>query len=82
MARVHRIADVAERHGVTVPDLAARFALRHPAVASVVMGMRTAEHVTTSAERIARDVPDGLWDELDRLGLAPHLSSPTGRSTS
>ncbi|MEV0891577.1 aldo/keto reductase [Promicromonospora sp. NPDC050262] len=87
VARVHRIADVAEPYGVTVPDLAARFALRHPAVASVVMGMRTAAHVTTSAERIARDVPEALWAELDRLGLvpadrlAPHEPS-TGRSTS
>ncbi|WP_026924350.1 aldo/keto reductase [Glycomyces arizonensis] len=79
-ALVHRIADAAEPFGVTVPELAARFALRHSAVASVVAGMRTAAHVTVNAERIASDVPEALWDELDRLGLVPHLAA-TARST-
>ena len=81
VALVHRIADAAEPFGVTVPELAARFALRHGAVASVVAGMRTAAHVTTNVERVARDVPEELWDELDRLGLVPRLEAPAGRST-
>ncbi|WP_026931299.1 aldo/keto reductase [Glycomyces tenuis] len=81
-ALVHRIADAAEPYGVTVPELAAQFALRHGAVASVVAGMRTADHVTANAERIAREVPQALWDELDRLGLVPALDEAhTGRST-
>ena len=75
--RVHRIADVAESFGATVPELAAQYPLRHDAVASVVLGMRTAGHVTTNAARMAGAVPDELWDELDRHGLVPR---DTGRS--
>ncbi|THV35268.1 aldo/keto reductase [Glycomyces buryatensis] len=73
VGKVHRIADAAEPYGVTVPELAARFALRHPAVASVVLGMRTADHVTANAARLTREIPEGLWDELDRLGLSPRI---------
>lgn len=71
VGKVHRFADAAEPYGVTVPELAARFALRHPAVASVVLGMRTADHVTANAARLAREIPEELWDDLDRLGLSP-----------
>ncbi|MEU4362409.1 aldo/keto reductase [Promicromonospora sp. NPDC023987] len=78
IAHVHRIADVAERFGCTVPELAAQYTLRHAAVASVVLGMRTAAHVTTNAARMAREVPDELWEELDRLGLVPGLDGAPG----
>ncbi|GAB2503584.1 aldo/keto reductase [Promicromonospora xylanilytica] len=78
IARVHRIADVAEPFGSTVPELAAQYALRHHAVASVVLGMRTAEHVTTNTARMSRAVPGELWDELDRLGLVPGVGSEQG----
>ncbi|MFD2797038.1 aldo/keto reductase [Promicromonospora vindobonensis] len=84
--RVHRIADVAEPFGITVPELAAQYPLRHDAVASVVLGMRTAAHVTANTARMTSAVPSELWDELDRLGLVPGVGSEqdrhTGRSTS
>lgn len=81
VADVHRIADVAEPFGVTVPEVAARFALRHGAVASVVAGMRTAAHVATNAERISSEIPEELWDELDRLHLVPRAEAWAGPHT-
>ena len=63
--RARAIADVCARHGVTLPDAAVQFPLRHPAVVSVVVGTRTAEQVGSSVARYARDIPDALWDELE-----------------
>ena len=43
--RVHRIADVCEAHGVTLPQAAMAFPLLHPVVAGIVLGMRSAGEV-------------------------------------
>jgi len=40
VARANAIADVAAEFGVTLPQLAVQFPLRHPAVVSVVLGSR------------------------------------------
>ncbi|WP_203138168.1 aldo/keto reductase [Microbacterium sp. JZ31] len=66
-----RIARVCEAHGVTLPEAAVQYPLRHPAVASVVLGSRTAEHVASTIERYRAHVPDALWAELDAEGLVP-----------
>ena len=48
----------AERHGVTLPDLAIQFPLRHPATAAVVLGLRSPEEVAAAVDRLHRPVPD------------------------
>lgn len=65
IARARELAALAERHGVTLPDLAAQFPLRHPAVRSVVLGMRTAEQVHSNAARMRRNIPAAAWDEAE-----------------
>ena len=65
--RARAMAAVCERHGVTLPDAAVQFALRHPAVVSVVVGTRTAEQVVSSVQRYEAVIPDALWDELDAV---------------
>src|SRR5690606_28228322 len=45
LGRAHRIADVCEAHGVTVPQAAMAFPLLHPGGAGIVVGMRTADEV-------------------------------------
>lgn len=67
--RAARIAMVCERHGIDLPTAAARFPLTHPAVASVVLGVRTAEQMQRNADIFAAEVPDGLWEELVQDGL-------------
>jgi D-threo-aldose 1-dehydrogenase len=64
VAKVHRIADVCEAHGVDVPTAAIAFARRHRAVTSVVVGMRSPRDVDDNADRFERAVPGGLWSDL------------------
>jgi D-threo-aldose 1-dehydrogenase len=62
---VRRLAAACNRHGVELPSAALQFPLRHPAVVSVVCGMRTAAEVHTNASLFSRRIPIELWDELD-----------------
>lgn len=69
--RVGRIAAVCERHGVELPMAAVQYPLRHPAVVSVVTGMRTQEHVRSNVARYRAPLPEALWEELHATGLVP-----------
>ncbi|MFI7609701.1 aldo/keto reductase [Nonomuraea terrae] len=69
--RARRIAEVCGRHGVTLPQAAMAFPLRHPAVATIVVGARAPEEVTANAALWSRPVPADLWDDLESEGLLP-----------
>lgn len=69
IARVGRIADVAQRHGVTVPQLAVQFPLRHPAVSTVVLGADTPEQIRRNAGLADPPVAEAVWQELTAEGL-------------
>jgi D-threo-aldose 1-dehydrogenase len=69
LRRAHRIADVCEAHGVTLPQAAMAFPLRHPVVAGIVVGMRGADEVQRNAESLAADVPPEVWADLRGEGL-------------
>lgn len=69
--RAREIAAICGRHGVTLPDVAVQFALRHPAVVSVVVGARDGGQAEGALERLAVDVPEALWEELDAAGITP-----------
>jgi D-threo-aldose 1-dehydrogenase len=69
--RALRLAEVCERYGVDLPAAAVQYPLRHPAVVSVVTGMRTGQHVRSTASRYREQIPESLWEELDSSGLAP-----------
>ena len=71
LERANAIADVCERHGVTLPDAAVAYPLRHPAVVSVVLGTRTAEQVVSNVGRYETVIPEELWTELQAEGLIP-----------
>ncbi|MFG2146646.1 aldo/keto reductase [Streptomyces sp. NPDC048696] len=62
--RALRLKAVCERHGVPLRAAALAFPLRHPAVASVLVGARSAAEVRDAAALFARPVPDALWEEL------------------
>jgi D-threo-aldose 1-dehydrogenase len=67
--RASRIAEVCERHGVTLPEVAIQFPLGHPAVSCVVIGSRTADQMRANAEHFEVAVPPPLWEELRTEGL-------------
>ena len=55
-------ARTAREAGVTLPDLALQFPLRHLATASVVVGLRSPDEVAAAVERLQRPVPPQVWD--------------------
>ncbi|MPY57866.1 aldo/keto reductase [Streptomyces spongiae] len=78
LRRAHLVADVCEAHGVTLPQAAIAFPLLHPVVASVVLGMRSAQEVRRNVASFAAAVPSGLWDDLRGAGLLDERA-PTRR---
>ncbi|MFJ2741137.1 aldo/keto reductase [Streptomyces sp. NPDC087440] len=69
LGRALRIKKIAEAHGVPLRAAALNFPFRHPAVASVLVGMRSAAEAADAAAMLAVDVPDELWGELREEGL-------------
>jgi D-threo-aldose 1-dehydrogenase len=65
LARARAIAERCEAYGVTLPEVAINFPLRHEAVASVVAGFRTEEQARTGAQWMDAKISDELWDELE-----------------
>jgi D-threo-aldose 1-dehydrogenase len=66
LGRAERIADVCERHGVTLPEAALQFPLREPAVRSVVAGAASPQQVRENARRMDVEIPETLWLDLAR----------------
>ncbi|MEA9984265.1 aldo/keto reductase [Subtercola sp. RTI3] len=77
LARTNAIADVCERHGVSLPVAAIAFALGHPAVVSAVLGVRTVSQVDDTLARFETPVPDALWSDLEQAGLVAALPAAT-----
>jgi D-threo-aldose 1-dehydrogenase len=62
--RARELEAVCARFGVPLRAAAARFPLCHPAVASVLIGARSAAEITDAIRLRSSDIPAGLWDEL------------------
>jgi len=69
IVRARAIAEVCERHGVTLPEAALAYPLLHPAVVSVVVGARNGEQVRSNVERFGAAPPAALWSDLHNAGL-------------
>ncbi|MFF1724083.1 aldo/keto reductase [Streptomyces sviceus] len=67
--RALRMREVAERHGISLRAAALAFCAAHPAVASVLVGARSAAEVRDAAEQFATPVPPAFWQELRDTGL-------------
>jgi len=71
-----RIKAVCERNGVPLRAAALQFVYAHPAVATVVAGVRTIAHLDDTIEKMQVEIPDALWDDLRAEGLL-HPEAPT-----
>jgi len=69
VARARRLQAVCERHGVPLPAAAIQFPLGHPAVASVVVGARSAAELDEDVDMFRWPIPAVLWADLRREGL-------------
>jgi D-threo-aldose 1-dehydrogenase len=69
MERTRRIEAVCGRHDVAIAAAALQFPLAHPAIASVVTGMRSAIEARANLAHCRARIPSAFWDELKREGL-------------
>ncbi|MFF4503223.1 aldo/keto reductase [Streptomyces sp. NPDC001401] len=69
--RALHLKAVADRHGTTLRAAALAFCAAHPAVASVLVGARSAAEVRDCAEQFAADVPAAFWQTLREEDLLP-----------
>ncbi|BFO19074.1 aldo/keto reductase [Streptomyces sp. KM77-8] len=77
LERALRLKEAAERHGTTLRAAALAHCAAHPAVASVLIGARSAAEVHDCADQFTGKVPDSLWRELRATGLlSPEETRP------
>jgi len=69
LARAERLYAICAEFGVEVGAAALQFPLAHPAVATVVAGLRDPVQVVDAISRMNREVPSGLWPRLRDAGL-------------
>jgi D-threo-aldose 1-dehydrogenase len=67
LERARALADVCNSAGISLPHAAMQFPLRHPAVASVVVGLSTGPQVDAAIERLQTPIGDELWTRLDAV---------------
>lgn len=63
--RVAQLREICARWHAPLAAAALQFPLRHPAVASVLVGCRSGQEVEEDARLFSLDLPDGLWEELE-----------------
>lgn len=79
LARAVRLRAVCDAHGVPLKAAAVQFPLAHPAVVSLVAGVRRREHLDEYPALMRREIPLGLWDDLRGEGLLPPDAPTPGR---
>jgi D-threo-aldose 1-dehydrogenase len=69
LARADALRAVCASHDVALEAAALQFPLGHPAVVSVVTGMRSPAEVRANVDWFERPIPAALWDDLRSRGL-------------
>ena len=69
VARAQAIARICGQHGTTLPAAALAFPLGHRAVASVCVGVRSAEQMARNEVLYHEPIASDLWSELKARGL-------------
>ena len=69
LERARRLGEVCGRHDVPLRAAAMQFALAHPAVVSLIAGVRTPSHLDDYPAMLGRAIPASLWDELRAVEL-------------
>ncbi len=75
--RAARMEAICARHGVDIAAAAIQFPLHHPAVASVVTGMRNATEARANLAHCRAPIPADFWAEMKQAGLIA-AQVPTG----
>jgi D-threo-aldose 1-dehydrogenase len=67
--RARALAAVCARHDVPLRAAALQFPLGHPAVACVLIGMRSSAEVADAMAMASVEIPEQLWHDLKAAGL-------------
>lgn len=76
LRRAHDIYAICTAEGVDVGAAALQFPLAHPAVVSVIAGMRSPAEVSSAVTRMQAAIPASLWRKLREAGLLT-VGAPT-----
>jgi D-threo-aldose 1-dehydrogenase len=75
--RAQRMQSVCGRYGVPLAAAAVQFPLGHPAVATVLCGVRSPQEIEEDDGMFRVVIPSSLWDELKAEGLLrAHAPTP------
>jgi aryl-alcohol dehydrogenase-like predicted oxidoreductase len=69
LRKAQRIGAICAAFDTPLPAAAIQFPLAHPAVASVVIGMRSAAEVKQNLQHLAHPIPHEMWTALKAKGL-------------
>jgi aryl-alcohol dehydrogenase-like predicted oxidoreductase len=64
---VDQLAELAEKAGYTLPEMAVAFVLNHPAVTSAIIGPRTMDHLTTLLKAPDIRLDGDILDRIDEI---------------
>jgi D-threo-aldose 1-dehydrogenase len=64
VARTQALAAICAHFAVPLAAAAIQFALRHPAISTILVGARSAAEIEQDIELLAHPIPDELWQEL------------------
>ena len=64
VSRAQRIAAICARHDVPLKAAAIQFPFGHPAVASVLTGVRSSAELAENAAMLSLPIPPQMWEEL------------------
>ncbi|MER6003817.1 aldo/keto reductase [Nonomuraea angiospora] len=68
-----QLAELADKAGMTLVELAIAFVLRHPAITSAIIGPRTMEHLESQLPAADIELPDDVLDRIDEI-VAPGVT--------
>jgi D-threo-aldose 1-dehydrogenase len=71
LERARRLKQVCDRHGVPLMAAAIQFPAAHPAIATILTGVRSAQEIEENERMFRFPIPSALWQELRAEGLLP-----------
>lgn len=78
--RVRHLEAICADHQIPLPAAALAFALAHPQVVSVLVGLSSTAQVEHSMRLYHQSIPDDLWADMKQAGLLPE-NAPTPHGT-
>lgn len=79
LAGIRRLEPVAQKHGLSIAQLAIRWVLTHPAVTSAIVGIKTPEHIASIVPAAESVLPAEDWHHI--AGIIKTAQAETSAAT-